>query len=131
MNSRQILIIVYSIVLILLLFLSFFFSSSDMAYGSVDILRFEREKDNNKKSVKYAYKLAKNINMPTSRIQDILKDKRKITIDTSIRLTRYFNEIDKYFLNLQNDINICNALLSINNELGNIKRFYKLDEFIK
>lgn len=78
-----------------------------------------------------AYKLAKNINMPTSRIQDILKDKRKITIDTSIRLTRYFNEIDKYFLNLQNDINICNALLSINNELGNIKRFYKLDEFIK
>ena len=78
-----------------------------------------------------AYKLAKNINMPTSLIQDILKDKRKITIDTSIRLTRYFNEIDKYFLNLQNDINICNALLSINNELGNIKRFYKLDEFIK
>lgn len=78
-----------------------------------------------------AYKLAKNINMPTSRIQDILKDKRKITIDTSIRLTRYFNEIDKYFLNLQNDINICNALLSMNNELGNIKRFYKLEEFIK
>ena len=35
-----------------------------------------------------AYKLAKDINVPTSRIQDILKDKRKITVDTSLR---YFN----------------------------------------
>ncbi len=68
MNSREILIIVYSISLILLLFLSFFFSSSDMAYGSVDILRFEREKDNPKKSVKYAYKLAKNYDKTISTI---------------------------------------------------------------
>ena len=36
-----------------------------------------------------AYKLAKDINVPTSRIQDILKDKRKITVDTSLRLARY------------------------------------------
>ena len=28
-----------------------------------------------------AYRLAKDINVPTSRIQDILKDKRKITVD--------------------------------------------------
>lgn len=37
------------------------------------------------------------------RIQDILKDKRKITVDTSLRLARYFNVSDKYLLNLQND----------------------------
>lgn len=69
-----------------------------------------------------AYKLAKDINVPTSRIQDILKDKRKITVDTSLRLARYFNVSDKYFLNLQNDIDIRNALVSMNNELENIKR---------
>lgn len=68
-----------------------------------------------------AYKLAKDINVPTSRIQDILKDKRKITVDTSLRLARYFNVSDKYFLNLQNDIDIRNALVSMNNELENIK----------
>lgn len=68
-----------------------------------------------------AYKLAKDINVPTSRIQDILKDKRKITVDTSLRLARYFNVSDKYFLNLQNDIDIRNALVSINSELENIK----------
>lgn len=33
-----------------------------------------------------AYKLAKDINVPASRIQDILKDKRRITVDTSLRL---------------------------------------------
>ena len=68
-----------------------------------------------------AYKLSKDINVPTSRIQDILKDKRKITVDTSLRLARYFNVSDKYFLNLQNDIDIRNALVSMNNELENIK----------
>lgn len=68
-----------------------------------------------------AYKLAKDINVPTSRIQDILKDKRKITVDTSLRLARYFNVSDKYFLNLQNDIDIRNALVTMNSELNNIK----------
>lgn len=68
-----------------------------------------------------AYKLAKDINIPTSRIQDILKDKRKITVDTSLRLARYFNVSDKYFLNLQNDIDIRNTLVTMNEELKNIK----------
>lgn len=67
------------------------------------------------------YKLAKDINVPTSRIQDILKDKRKITVDTSLRLARYFNVSDKYFLNLQNDIDIRNTLVTMNEELKNIK----------
>ena len=53
-----------------------------------------------------AHRLTKDINVPASRIQDILKDKRKITVDTSLRLARYFNVSDKYFLNLQNDIKI-------------------------
>ena len=70
-----------------------------------------------------AYKLAKDINVPTSRIQDILKDKRKITVDTSLRLARYFNVSDKYFLNLQNDIDIRNAKMTMNNELNNIKSY--------
>ena len=71
-----------------------------------------------------AYKLAKDINVPTSRIQDILKDKRKITVDTSLRLARYFNVSDKYFLNLQNDIDIRNAKITMNGELDSIKILY-------
>ena len=37
-----------------------------------------------------AYKLAKDIDVPVSRIQEILHDRRKITVDTSLRLARYF-----------------------------------------
>ena len=53
-----------------------------------------------------SYALAKAINVPASRIQDILHDRRKITADTSLRLAKYFGVSDKYFLNLQNDIDV-------------------------
>lgn len=56
-----------------------------------------------------AYALAKAIHVPVSRIQDILNDHRKITVDTSIRLAKFLGVSDKYFLNLQNDIDIRNA----------------------
>ena len=61
--------------------------------------------------------------MLSSRIQDILKDKRKITVDKSLRLARYYNVNNKYFLNLQNDIDIRNAKITMNNELNNFKIF--------
>ena len=56
-----------------------------------------------------AYRLAKDIDVPVSRIQDILHNRRKITAETSIRLGRYFGLSDKYFLNLQDDIDIREA----------------------
>ena len=53
-----------------------------------------------------AYKLAQEIHVPVSRIQEILHNRRKITADTSLRLAKYFGVSDKYFLDLQNDIDI-------------------------
>lgn len=55
-----------------------------------------------------AYRLSADLHVPVSRIQDILHDRRKITADTSIRLGRYFGVSDRYFLNLQTDIDIRN-----------------------
>ena len=55
-----------------------------------------------------AYKLANAINVPVSRIQDILHDRRKITVDTSIRLGIYFGVSELYFLSIQNDIDLRN-----------------------
>ncbi len=66
---KQFIVILYSIIIIVLLFLSFIFSSSDMAFGSVDITRFERDLDkNNKRSFKNAYKLSKNYDSTISTI---------------------------------------------------------------
>lgn len=55
-----------------------------------------------------AYRLAQAINVPLSRVQDILHDRRKITADTSLRLARFFGVSDRYFLDIQNDINVRN-----------------------
>ena len=55
-----------------------------------------------------AYRLAQAINVPLSRVQDILHDRRKITADTSLRLAKFFGVSDRYFLDLQNDIDIRN-----------------------
>lgn len=68
-----------------------------------------------------AYRLAKDIDVPISRIQDILHDRRKITAETSIRLGRYFGLSDKYFLNLQIDIDIREAQNTYSDSILNIK----------
>jgi len=69
-----------------------------------------------------AYRLAMDIHVPTSRILEILHDRRKITADTSIRLGRYFGVPDNYFLNLQSDIDIRNELLKRKEEFLLIKQ---------
>ena len=53
-----------------------------------------------------AYSIAQSIHVPVSRIQDILHDRRKITIDTFLRLAKLFGVSAEYFINMQNDIDI-------------------------
>ena len=68
-----------------------------------------------------AYKLAQEIHVPASRIQDILHDRRKITADTSLRLAKFFGVSDRYFLDLQNDIDIRELKMSMAEEIGTIR----------
>lgn len=70
-----------------------------------------------------AYKLAQEIHVPVSRIQDILHDRRKITADTSLRLAKFFGVSDKYFLDIQDDIDIRNTKMQIMDELNNISTY--------
>lgn len=51
------------------------------------------------------YSFAKDINVPISRIQAILNNTEKITIDMSEKLGKYFGVSDEYFLNIQSSIN--------------------------
>lgn len=70
-----------------------------------------------------AYKLAQEIRVPVSRIQDILHDRRKITADTSIRLGKFFGVSDRYFLDMQDDIDIRNTKMQIMEEINSISVF--------
>lgn len=67
-----------------------------------------------------AYYLAKEIHVPVSRVQDILHDRRKITADTSIRLAKFFGVSDRYFLDIQNDIDIRNTKIMLSDEIKSI-----------
>ena len=70
-----------------------------------------------------AYKVAQAINVPVSRIQDILHDRRRITVDTSLRLAKFLGVSDDYFISLQDDIDIRNLKTELSEELDEIKPF--------
>ena len=53
-----------------------------------------------------AYRLSKDIDIPQTRISQIIKGKRKITVDTALRLSSYFGNSAKFWLGLQNDYDI-------------------------
>lgn len=68
-----------------------------------------------------AYALAKAIHTPVSRVQDIIHGRRKITADTSLRLARYFGVSERYFLDMQNDIDLRNLRHQMREELDSIQ----------
>ncbi|MBR4949105.1 MAG: HigA family addiction module antidote protein [Clostridiales bacterium] len=70
-----------------------------------------------------AYRLAQEIHVPVSRIQDILHDRRKITADTSLRLAKFFGVSEKYFLDIQNDLDLRELKLSKVEDIESIKPF--------
>ena len=68
-----------------------------------------------------AYKLAQEIHVPVSRVQDILHNRRKVTPDTSLRLAKYFGVSDRYFLDIQNDIDLRELKKTMAAEIETIK----------
>jgi len=52
------------------------------------------------------YRLAKDISVPTRRINEIVHGKRSVTADTALRLSRYFGLSDRFWLNLQTHYDI-------------------------
>ena len=48
-----------------------------------------------------AHELALALRVPATRISDIVNEKRGITADTALRLSRYFGTTARFWLNLQ------------------------------
>ena len=47
-------------------------------------------------------KLALELRVPATRISEIVRERRRITADTALRLARYFRTNPEFWLNLQN-----------------------------
>ena len=48
-----------------------------------------------------AYELAKRLHVSAPRVNDILLERRGISADTAVRLTRFFENTEQFWLNLQ------------------------------
>ena len=69
------------------------------------------------------YKLAKDIDVPVSRIQEILANRRKLSMDTALRLAHYFGASDEYFANLQIKIALEAEKLVVKKEIDSLPTY--------
>jgi len=53
-----------------------------------------------------AYKLAKDIRIPQTRLSEIIKGNRRITADTALRFSKNFGNSAKLWLGLQDDFDL-------------------------
>ncbi len=70
-----------------------------------------------------AYRLAKDLGVPVTRIQAIVTERRAITGDTALRLARYFDTTPEFWLNLQRDYELERAAEALGGRLeAEVKR---------
>lgn len=67
-----------------------------------------------------AYRLSKDIDIPQTRISQIIKGKRRITADTALRLSLYFGNSAKFWLGLQDDFDLEEGTLIYGDSLKRI-----------
>jgi len=68
-----------------------------------------------------AYRLAKDTGIPQTRVSEIVKGTRRITADTALRLSRYFDNSPKFWLGLQDDYDLEEGQKAKQAELSAIK----------
>ena len=69
-----------------------------------------------------AYKLAKDLRIPQTRVSLILKGKRRVTADTALRLSAYFGTSPQFWLGLQDDFDIEEEKIRLEKDLAAIPR---------
>ncbi len=70
-----------------------------------------------------AYRLSKEISIPQTRISEIIKGNRRITADTALRLSKFFGNSAKFWLGLQDDFDIEDAIKNKQKDLKSIKQY--------
>ena len=69
------------------------------------------------------YRLAKEIGVPQRRIGEIVVGKRAITVDTGLRLSRFFGMNDGFWTGLQTDYDTARKKVALAEVLARIHRF--------
>ena len=74
------------------------------------------------------YRLSKDLEIPQTRVSEIIKGNRRISADTAVRLSAYFGNSAKFWLGLQDDYDIENELKEKSSEVKRINRIRKEKE---
>ena len=74
------------------------------------------------------YRLSKDLEIPQTRVSEIVKGNRRITADTAIRLSAYFGNSAKFWLGLQDDFDIEKETNSESEEVSRINKIRKEKE---
>jgi len=53
-----------------------------------------------------SHALAMELHVPAPRVNDVVREKRSITVDTALRLSRYFNTTAQFWMNLQSSYDL-------------------------
>jgi addiction module HigA family antidote len=75
-----------------------------------------------------AYRLAQDIRVPVSRIQEILKDERAISLDTGLRLSHYFGMNELFFIELQAKVTFEKERIRVLREIADLPTYKELQQ---
>ena len=67
-----------------------------------------------------AYRLAKEVHVSTSNVLDLIHGRRRLTTDMALRLARLFGTSDRFWINLQANIDVRNRKPDMETELAKI-----------
>lgn len=70
-----------------------------------------------------AYRLSKETNIDQTRISEIIKGKRSISVDTALRFAKFFGNSPEFWINLQNHFDIQHKKKKLQPELKKIKPY--------
>lgn len=69
------------------------------------------------------YRLSKELNVSTSTILDLIHNRRKLSVEMALRFSKYFGNTYKFWLNLQNELEIRDTRKKLEKDLEKIQLY--------
>ncbi len=70
-----------------------------------------------------AYRLAKETRIDQTRISEIIKGNRGISVDTALRFSKFFGNSPEFWINIQNHYDLVEKKSKMENELNKIRTY--------
>ncbi len=70
-----------------------------------------------------AHALAMALQVPAPRINDVVRERRAVSVDTALRLAKFFGTSAEFWLGLQTDYDMACARASMEEVIAHIRRF--------